>query len=230
MEKENEVVDTQEIDDLELDDIDDDSGVEEVASPQTPAQDANFADKRRKEEIAELKTQVQDANSLNERLINSLGAMGFSQDPDSLLEELTVQTDEKIAEEQGISIELARQHRIEIDEARSQVSNLETQLKELQQQQIETVVNNELSAVQSSRQEVKTVNDIPELYWKCREAGIPSDVAISVSFKEKPADMGAVGVDKEKSDRFSDEELDRLTLTDLDNDEILQKAMDSLKE
>ena len=206
---------------------------EEVVEPQeqhvqTPEQNAWYANNRREAEEAQANAQkYEDQVS---RMTTALQGLGFESDFDSLIDQINSQSDQKVADEYGYDVELVARHRKEKEQLANENNQLKTELEKQREIAIEQEINSQLSAVQKLRPEVKDVNDIPEIYWKMASVGVPIETAIGVAFEEKPTDIGAIGTELLKSDRFSETELDKLTDDQFSDPDILAKAIKSLEQ
>ncbi|MGI6168812.1 MAG: hypothetical protein ACOYI4_03720 [Christensenellales bacterium] len=219
----------------------------ETKPEQTPAENAKFAEVRRRYEAEanQARQQAAAAQAEREKLLNAVRMYGFDGEPDAITAELERQAIAMQAEATGvpasqIEAQYAEQRRQqeEFQRLQAQLQATNQELDGYRQEKYERILTDDLQSIKKVYPDVKA-SDIRELgqdFIRLRAAGVDTLVAYesirAVDAKTKmtpPPESGTVGAAApgEKSFYTSDE-VDRLTPEQLDNPKIMKAVLDSM--
>lgn len=187
---------------------------------QTPEQNKAFAEMRRAKQEAE--KQAKEAQRQLEYLTKATKKLGYDGDPLSIADKLIASTDNLEVDEVS---KLREKEYAEADRLAQ-----ERELAELRDYKLaEYMMKEDLREVQTLRPFIKDMSELPDEFWKLKEAGVSVSKAIEVTVPNKPKDAGGLnGITPADKDYYSQEDLDRLTSKDLDNKQTLEKAWASM--
>jgi hypothetical protein len=199
-------------------DITNQQGQERIT--QTPEQNKAFAEMRRAKEEAE--RQAKEVQKQLEYLANATKKLGYDGDPITIADTLIATTD-------GLEVDEVKRQR----EYASQEAERQRQEKELSEMRdlklAEYMMKEDLREIQSLRPFIKSLEELPEEFWKLKEAGVSVSKAIEVVVPNKPKDAGGLnGTTPPDKDYYTPDEIDRLSPNDLNDKNVLDRAWQSL--
>lgn len=195
---------------------DDGAKVGVASHVQSKAENRAAATMRRAKETAEAQ---------NHLLLDGLKKLGYSgETPQDILDAISAKTNNTTVEE-------IRRQRAETSKA---VEN-DPRFKAMEQRMIEVGIAEDLKKIQEIDPSVKSVEDLDIKFFTLRKNGIDAKTAyLAIKGSEapspKPTDIGSVGSAAGTDDGyFTSEQLDKLTLKDLEDPRVFEKAMKSTK-
>jgi len=207
------------------------TSAEEVATPHQNAEtNAAFAQMRRSMEQAQ-----RERDEVSRRMADlerGLAGAGYKGTAENIIEQLE-------AENLGLTVEQLRtkkQGQSEAVKASPEYKRLEEEVKNFRQKEAQALFEKDLAAIKAlnPNENAADISELGEKYFKLRAAGIDNLTAYKAIADSRPtsapADIGKVSSSgNEKSNYYTNEELDNLTPSQLDNPSVLKKALRSMK-
>ncbi|MEG3029487.1 MAG: hypothetical protein RR827_03720 [Oscillospiraceae bacterium] len=201
--------------------------------PQTPEENAVFADMRRKEELEqkskklfELEGEIAKEKDKYTYLEKALQGMGYEGSAYEIADKLQAQT-------QGVSVEAVRRQREDTQKAIVEKTRASEELAFYKEQYNKTVISNDVKAISKKYPDVETFEDLPDGFFEIMATGKIKDplkvYALLLPQKETPPSSGSVtSTQAIEKDFYTEKEVDGLSEKELNNPKILDKIMKSM--